>query len=41
MIPGESETVMALPDASGVEPSEDLRKAVDGLFGRAVADVGL
>ncbi len=41
MIPGESETVMALPDARGVEPSDALVKGIDSLFGRPVTDVGL
>jgi DNA polymerase-3 subunit alpha len=38
VIPGESETVLGLPDSRGVEPSEGLLRAVDGLFGRPVAD---
>ncbi|MCP5070589.1 MAG: DNA polymerase III subunit alpha, partial [bacterium] len=41
MIPGESETVMALPESRGVEPTQELVKAIDGLFGRAVSEVGL
>ncbi len=41
MIPGESETVMALPDSRAVDPSPALRRAVDGLFGHSVTDVGL
>jgi len=41
MIPGESETVMAIPDSRGVEPTQELVKAIDGLFGRAVSEVGL
>jgi DNA polymerase-3 subunit alpha len=40
-IPGESETVMALGDLRGVEPSEALLRDVDGLFGRPVAEVSL
>jgi DNA polymerase-3 subunit alpha len=38
VIPGESETVLGLPDRRGVEPSDGLLRAVDGLFGRPVAD---
>jgi DNA polymerase-3 subunit alpha len=38
VIPGESETVLGLPSSRGVEPSEALLRAVDGLFGRPVAD---
>ncbi len=41
MIPGESETLLALPESRGVEPSDTMCKAVDGLFGRPVAEVGL
>jgi len=41
VIPGESETVMALPDTRGVEPGEALARAVDGLFGRPVTEVAL
>jgi len=41
MIPGESETVMALPDARAVDPVEDLVRDVDGLFGRPVTEVAL
>ncbi len=41
MIPGESETVMALPDTRAVDPSDRLMKAIDGLFGRPVCEVGL
>ena len=40
VIPGESETVLALPSRRGVDPSEALLRAVDGLFGRPVADRG-
>jgi DNA polymerase III subunit alpha len=39
MIPGESETVLALPETRGVEPSQALLRAIDGLFGRPVAEV--
>jgi DNA polymerase-3 subunit alpha len=38
VIPGESETVVGLPSKRGVDPSEALLRAVDGLFGRPVAD---
>jgi DNA polymerase III subunit alpha len=38
VIPGESETVVGLPDALGVDPTDRLLRAVDGLFGRPVAD---
>jgi len=38
-IPGESETVLALPDARGVDPSEALVEKVDGLFGRPVTEL--
>jgi DNA polymerase-3 subunit alpha len=38
VIPGESETVLGLPDRRGVEPSDGLLRAVNGLFGRSVAD---
>ena len=38
VIPGESETVIALPDRRGVEPSDGLLREVDGLFGRRVAE---
>ena len=38
VIPGESETVVALPGGRGVEPSDGLLRAIDGLFGRPVAD---
>jgi DNA polymerase-3 subunit alpha len=41
VIPGESETVMALPDARGVEPGEPLVREINALFGRPVADVVL
>ena len=41
VIPGESETVMALSDTRGVEPSEDLIREVDSLFGRKVTEVTL
>jgi DNA polymerase-3 subunit alpha len=39
VIPGESETVLALPDVSGVNASIELCRAVDGLFGRPVAEL--
>jgi DNA polymerase-3 subunit alpha len=38
VIPGESETVVALPSGRGVEPSDGLLREIDTLFGRAVAD---
>ncbi len=41
VIPGESETVMALPSGRGVEPSEALMREIDALFGRPVAEVTL
>ena len=44
IIPGESETLMALPvppDGRGVEPSETLVREIDALFGRPVAEVSL
>ena len=41
LIPGESETIMALPGARGVDPSEELISALDGLFGHPVAEVDL
>jgi DNA polymerase III subunit alpha len=40
-IPGESETVITLPDERGVEPSETLLAEVNSLFGRCVADLRL
>jgi DNA polymerase-3 subunit alpha len=41
VIPGESETVVGLPTRRGVDPSESLLRAVDGLFGRPVAERAL
>jgi DNA polymerase-3 subunit alpha len=38
-IPGESETVIALPESWAVDPTEALLRALDGLFGRRVAEV--
>lgn len=38
-IPGESETVIALPDAWAVDPGDGLLRALDQLFGRRVAEV--
>jgi DNA polymerase-3 subunit alpha len=38
-IPGESETVIALPDAWAVEPGDGLLRTLDQLFGRRVAEV--
>jgi DNA polymerase-3 subunit alpha len=40
-IPGESETVLALSDDRGVEPSDELLQEIQGLFGRPVADLVL
>jgi DNA polymerase-3 subunit alpha len=40
-IPGESETVLALSDDRGVEPSDELLHEIQGLFGRPVADLVL
>jgi len=41
MIPGESETVVTLPEGRGVEPSEELIRSLGGLFGRPVAELTL
>jgi len=41
LIPGESETVMALPEPRWVEPSPTLERELNGLFGRPVTEVGL
>jgi len=38
-IPGESETVLALPDSRAVSPSDELLAQVDGLFGRPVTEL--
>jgi len=38
-IPGESETLLALSDARGVRPTEELMAALDGLFGRPVTEL--
>jgi hypothetical protein len=40
-IPGESETVVSVGGIRGVNPSDALRREVDGLFGRPVAECGL
>jgi len=40
-IPGESETVMALPDTLAVTPTDSLVRDVNALFGRDVAEVAL
>ncbi|MFP6579454.1 MAG: DNA polymerase III subunit alpha [Myxococcota bacterium] len=40
-IAGESETVLALAAGRGVAPSEALRRDVDALFGRPVAECGV
>jgi DNA polymerase-3 subunit alpha len=39
VIPGESETVVALPDMRGVEATDTLVHDIDGLFGRPVSDL--
>jgi hypothetical protein len=41
MIPGESETIVSLPEGRGVEPSDELIRSVNGLFGRPVAELTL
>jgi DNA polymerase-3 subunit alpha len=41
VIPGESETVLALPDRRGVDGSEALLGELDALFGRKVAELSL
>jgi DNA polymerase-3 subunit alpha len=41
LIPGESETIVTLPAERAVEPSDELVLAVNGLFGRCVAEVDL
>ena len=38
-IPGESETTLALPDARGVSPTEELVRKVNDLFGRPVTEL--
>ena len=40
-IPGESETVMSLPDTLGVTPSDALLRDLDALFGRHVSESSL
>jgi DNA polymerase-3 subunit alpha len=40
-VPGESESVLALPDARGVRPVEALLRDVDALFGRPVTELAL
>ncbi len=40
-IPGETETVLAVGGQRGVDPSDDLRQKLDGLFGRCVSETGL
>jgi len=39
VIPGESETVLALSSLKGVRPNAALRQEVDGLFGRCVTEL--
>jgi DNA polymerase-3 subunit alpha len=41
LIPGESETIVSVAGGRGVEPSEEMLVAVNGLFGRPVAEVDL
>jgi hypothetical protein len=41
VIPGQSETVLALPGTRGVRPDESLLRDVDGLFGRGVTELAL
>jgi DNA polymerase-3 subunit alpha len=41
MIPGESETIVSLPEGRGVEPTDELIRSVNGLFGRPVAELTL
>jgi DNA polymerase-3 subunit alpha len=41
LLPGESETVLALPDRRGVEANEALLSELDALFGRKVAELAL
>ncbi len=40
-IPGETETVLAIGGVRGVDPSDDLRRKLDSLFGRSVAETGV
>ncbi len=41
VIPGESETLLGLPDARGVDASPGLLRDLDALFGRPVAELSL
>ena len=41
LIPGESETLLELPNTRGVEPNEKLLREIDTLFGHPVAEVTL
>ncbi len=41
LIPGESETVLSLPDARGVDPTDTLLRDVNQLFGRPVTELVL
>ncbi len=41
MIPGESETIVALSEARTVRPNEQLHLDVAGLFGRNVTEVAM
>jgi len=40
-VPGETETVIALPEGWSVDPNESLRAELDALFGRRVAELVL
>ena len=41
LISGESETIISVAGGRGVDPSDELVLAVNGLFGRPVAEVDL
>jgi DNA polymerase-3 subunit alpha len=41
LIPGESETLLALPDARGVDATPGLLRELDALFGRPVSELSL
>ncbi len=41
LIPGESETLLALPEARGVDATQDLLRELDTLFGRPVSELRL
>ncbi len=40
-IPGESETVLSVGGIRGVDPSDGLRREIDALFGRSIAERSL